>query len=227
MATAGTPATTVTATATAKPAPAEPDPSAGDVLTAVATIAAALLAARIAVAAYRHERWKSNRDHLAQQYAGALQAIHDYLEAPYRIRRRIPNNDEGRVALTSSISDIQSRIKFHQSWFRVHSPNLAEAYDGLIETVRREAGAQMKTAWIDGGTSRDADVSLHVPLDQKASNKKLDEVTALLRAALEPKQPWWKRKKNATTPPPMPGQRAQPALTTPGTPSSLGGDTCG
>lgn len=109
----------------------------GIVVVAVVTIAGYLLTQAWA----RRERW-------ARSFAEALAAVEDYLELPYRVRRR-PAQDDGttRFAITSQISDVQTRLKFHSAWLRLQNPAVALAYGALVRTAREEAAPQRHEAW--------------------------------------------------------------------------------
>jgi hypothetical protein len=52
------------------------------------TIIAALIAALVAVTGYMLTQAQARRERRAREFADALAAVEEYLEAPYRIRRR-------------------------------------------------------------------------------------------------------------------------------------------
>ena len=93
---------------------------------------AALLAGGIAVAGavitatitYGLNQRAARRERQANAFAEALQAIEDYAEMPYRIRRRLGTHG-ARHELTEQISQIQSRIAFHQAWLSLETPEVA------------------------------------------------------------------------------------------------------
>lgn len=126
----------------------------------LATLAAALLAAGAAVATYWWQQRHARRDRQAQLYSAALQAVEDYAEAPYRVRRH-DNTDTTRLALTTQISDIQSRLAYYRGLLHLHAPRrVASAYETLVDAVRHEAGPQITAAWKTRPVRRDADVPL-------------------------------------------------------------------
>ncbi len=104
-------------------------------------------------------------------YAEALRAVEDYLEAPYRIRRR--DGSAGvRWELTESISEIKSRITFYTGWLSINAPKAVyEEYVKFDAAARREAGAQMTEAWNGPPTTEDAGVPLGEALPQPGSTK--------------------------------------------------------
>lgn len=127
-----------------------------------ATIIAAAIAAVVAVAGYvRTQAW-ARRERRAKAFADALAAIEDYLEAPYRVRRRQAATPEARTALTSILNDLQARIALHRAWLQVEAPAVAEAYEALVSAARAEAGTQMTDAWNSAPLANDADMNLKV-----------------------------------------------------------------
>jgi hypothetical protein len=92
-----------------------------------ATIIAAGVAALVVVVGYIVAQAQARQERRAKAFAEALAAVEDYMECPYRIRRR-PNSDAAtRQGITSAISDIQSRIAFHEAWLQVETPSVWQA----------------------------------------------------------------------------------------------------
>jgi len=128
---------------------------------------AAVLAGVIAVAGgvvsvaltYNLNQRAARRQLQTKSFAEALTAVEDYAEMPYRIRRR-PGTPGARRELTEQISQIQSRIAFHQAWLCIETPSVARAYEDLVQAAKRQAGNQMKQAWLESATTKDAQVSL-------------------------------------------------------------------
>jgi hypothetical protein len=128
---------------------------------------AALLAGGIAVAGavitatitYGLNQRATRRERQANTFAQALLAIEDYAEMPYRIRRR-PGTPEARRELTEQISQIQSRIAFHQAWLSLETPEVARRYDALVQAAKIQAGRQMREAWLMKATKKDAQINL-------------------------------------------------------------------
>jgi hypothetical protein len=126
----------------------------------IATIIAALVGAGIVVAGFLHDRRSRSRSRRAEAYAGALQAVSDYLEAPYRIRRRT-GSPEDRFTLTTHVSEIQSRLDFYIALLTLIAvANVRDAYVGLVIEAKSEAGPQMTKAWRSRPTRRDRGVPM-------------------------------------------------------------------
>lgn len=146
---------------------------------------AALVAASVAVLGYARQQRAARQAQRTTVYAQGLQAVEDYLEGPYRIRRR-DGSAATRQLLTESLSDIKSRINFHQSWLSLHaSQDLADAYTEFVQAAQREAGTQMTAAWRATPTRKDRDVPLGVPYQRDASDLAKAKVLALMRRELD------------------------------------------
>ncbi len=87
-------------------------------LAGVMAVAGALVSAALT---YHLNQRTTRRERQANVFAEALRAIEDYAELPYRIRRR-SGTPESRHELTEQISQIQSRIAFHQAWLAIEAP---------------------------------------------------------------------------------------------------------
>lgn len=147
----------------------------------IATIAAALIAAAIVVLGFLHERRQHARSRRAEAYAGALQAVSDYLEAPYRVRRRSGTATD-RVALTAHISEIQSRLDFYTAHLALIAPKVFDAYTDLVAAAKVEAGPQMSAAWKARPTRRDRDVPLVVAYSHPRANAARAVVLVAMKA---------------------------------------------
>ncbi|MHB1164370.1 MAG: hypothetical protein ACYC90_00330 [Candidatus Nanopelagicales bacterium] len=135
-----------------------------------AGVLAALVAALVAIGGYRHQKAAARRERCAEMYATAVQAVENYLEGPYRVRRR-DGSVESRNALTDRLSDIKSSIEYHQTLLRIHgSEDVASAYAGFVEAARADAGAAMTDAWHQPATHTDADVPLMIAMDRSTSD---------------------------------------------------------
>ena len=161
---------------------------AGDKIALIAVIVSVVgLAVTIGVAVYNvvKQQRENRRQERAKAYAEAVRAVEDYLETPYRIRRR-NGSPEHRWQLTESISEIQSRINFHKDWLRINaSAKVYDAYVDFVAAARTEAGAQMTTAWNGPVTKKDRQVPLGTRLPQPASDTAKEAVLKAMKACLE------------------------------------------
>lgn len=148
---------------------------------AVATLLAALLAllgalltagiaAVVAVRTYKTQQREARRQERARIYAEAVRAVEDYMESPYRIRRR-DGTATARREITQRISDVKSQISFYTGWMAIYAEDeLHAAYMKYYEAARSEAGGQMTAAWHSKPTRRDQDVPVGAPLSRAATD---------------------------------------------------------
>ena len=149
-----------------------------------ATIIAALIAALVVVAGYMLTQAQARRERRAKEFADALAAVEEYLEAPYRIRRRQAATPEAREALTSALSNLQARIALHCAWLQVEAPAVGHAYEALVSAARSEAGAQMAEAWNTSPLTSDTDMNLEVAYPHPNSDAERAKVIAAMRQHL-------------------------------------------
>lgn len=146
-----------------------------------AGICAALIAAVVGVVGYRHEKKLARQERCAQMYAAAVQAVEDYLEGPYRIRRK-DGTTETRNTLTRQLSDTKAAIEYHQTLLRIHgSCTVADAYDRFVAAAQADAGPAMTAAWRARALRRDRDVPLGAQLFDGAGSRTAREqlITAM------------------------------------------------
>lgn len=146
------------------------------------------LAVTIGIAAYTvvQQQKENRRQERAKAYAEAVLAVEDYLETPYRIRRR-DGSPAVRWELTEAISEIQSRINFHKDWLRINaSKEVFDAYIAFDQAARVEAGGQMTVAWNGPVTKKDRQVPLGEPLPQPQSAAAKEVVLKAMKKCLKP-----------------------------------------
>lgn len=165
------------------PAGADPGwfqgPVTGDGL---ATLLAAILAAVVVMIGYSIQKRQARKAEQSIIFSEAIRALHDYLEAPYRVRRR-DGGAVARMAITDHVSDVQSRLAYYDTLLRLHAPpNVSVAYKELVAAAKAEAGPQMTAAWRAHPTRKDKEVPLGVKLEQPRSTAALEKTIALMRA---------------------------------------------
>ncbi|MGW7406833.1 hypothetical protein ACWGI9_24450 [Streptomyces sp. NPDC054833] len=79
------------------------------------------------------------KERRAKTFAEALTAVEEYLEMPYRIRRRPKSSSPVRRRLTDEVSDSLDRMAFHQAWLQIEASGVAGPYSALVATARAEA----------------------------------------------------------------------------------------
>lgn len=147
-----------------------------------ATLLAAVISAAIAVAVaratYLSSQESARRERMATVYAEALRSVEDYLEGPYRIRRRAKDQ---RAEVSQSISDVKSRNNYYRGLLRLHAPDyVAAAFDGFVKAAIKDAGPQMTQAWRMPLIKRDRDM----PLGSAYNRTSADAAKVVVLAAM-------------------------------------------
>jgi hypothetical protein len=154
----------------------------------ILTLVAAVLAAAVVIIGYSIQKEQARKAEQATVYGEAIRAVHDYLEAPYRVRRR-DGGSAARMAITGHVSDVQSRLAYYETLLRVHAPTeVATAYKTLVATAKREAGPQMTAAWKARPTRNDREVPMGAKFDQPLSAAALENTIDLMGQRHAPKQ---------------------------------------
>lgn len=147
---------------------------------------AALLAAVVVIGGYAFQKSQARKAEQALVYGEAIRAVHDYLEAPYKVLRR-DGSAGARMAITNHVSDVQSRLAYYSTVLRVHAPeDVRDAYRELVSAARSEAGPQMTAAWRHQPTRRDRDVPLLTRLEQPQSDLALENTIRTMAAKAPP-----------------------------------------
>lgn len=159
---------------------------AGVVVAFVIGLATLVITVRTATRNIVAQQKENRRQERARAYAEAIRAVEDYLETPYRIRRR-DGSRAVRWQLTESISDIQSRISLHEGWLAINaSEEVYAAYLAFVRAAKEEAGAQMTAAWSGPVTKKDREVPLGEALEQPKSTAAKEVVVDTMKDCLKP-----------------------------------------
>ncbi|SFF61659.1 hypothetical protein [Blastococcus tunisiensis] len=161
----------------------------GDLATALISVlgvmGAAAVAAIVAVKAYKTQQRETRRQQRATFYAEAVRAVEDYLEAPYRIRRR-DGSAAARRELTQHVSDVKSRISFYTAWMAIHSTDaVAGTYEAFVRAAQYEAGQQMTAAWRSRPTKKDRAVPIGSPLPRTGADAARAKLLTVMEADLD------------------------------------------
>jgi hypothetical protein len=153
------------------------------------TIATAVIAVLGVAATILTTSARARREHLIGLYADALSAVANYLEGPYRIRRK-DGTTAHRNTISAGISDVKASIDHSQTLLRLHARRgVADAYDNFVAAARVDAGQQMHEAWKLPAITEDEDVNLHVAYDRTLSDKYRTHVVKVMQADLARR--WW------------------------------------
>ena len=169
-------------------------------MTAVIAVAGILVTALVAVFGYLYTNHAARRERIAETLAQALNTVGDYEDLPYRVRRRPSAEPATRAALAERISDIHSRIDFHSAWLRITAPTVAMSYELLVTAVRAEAGAHIKSAWLQPLITRDEEMNLGLGAQYQCPNtdNAKAECITVMRKYL--RSPWYSHYRDSMPP---------------------------
>lgn len=110
-------------------------------------IAVALIAAAATLGAQALVRLRENRDRRRTEYGKAFAAALGWAELPYRVGRRLSNEPDSCRPLIDSLHDAQHEILFHRGWLKTVSPDIADAYDALVDAIKQQTAPHLQAAW--------------------------------------------------------------------------------
>jgi hypothetical protein len=96
----------------------------------------------------RRKSLEEERNTVRDRCASAQQAVFNYKELPYAIRRRNADSPaEERVRLSEIFRLIQSDLAYYEAWTIGESQALGDAFDKLLKQLRLQAGGACRAAW--------------------------------------------------------------------------------
>lgn len=113
-------------------------------------------------------RKKSREEQLARvrvMLAEAFQAVAEYKEFPYAIRRRRHDAaSEERVRVSEELRKVQARLTFYEEWTRIEDATVGNPYQELVTNLRRVVGTACNEAW--AAPSIKNDDQMNIPKEQ-------------------------------------------------------------
>ena len=153
------------------------------------SVVAALVAVVGAVVAYllaqRQAALERKRKSCAQAISDALQ----WLELPYRIRRRPDDAAETLSSLAERTNNLREQLEFHEKWLRIEIPNCAQSYTRLVKEVRAAAGTAIEEAWRTCPVKSAEDMNIGA-LD--ISRDKVEEAVEEFSSEVVKELSWWR-----------------------------------
>lgn len=143
----------------------------------------AIIAALIALVGYWITQHQKRRERRAEVFASALEAIREYEQTPYLIRRREGPDATTRARLSEGLSVSAARRRYYEAVLCLDSPLVAEAYEVLLRRTRRQVGPYRSDAWKQPVIVKDEDFpgSAYYPYD---SEEEWDMCLAAMRSEL-------------------------------------------
>jgi hypothetical protein len=125
-------------------------------------VVAALVASAVSLTTFALAGRRARLDRQRQLFAEAFEAIVEYREYPYIVRRRSSEAAaQERQRISSDLSRVQARLNSFQARLQVEAPYVGERYEELVKKTRQIAGAMIKAAWDNPPVAKDAE--MHAP----------------------------------------------------------------
>ena len=112
---------------------------------AVLTLAVAIISSGALVAVLG--RLSEASDRRRRVYAEALSVLVEWIEFPYRIRRRVTDDPVELARLADRGHRIQERLAYYRTWIAAENPALGLRYQAAAERVGEFAGRESRLAW--------------------------------------------------------------------------------
>jgi hypothetical protein len=158
----------------------------------------AFLALVVSLATFAVAGRRVRIDRQRQVFADAFQAVMEYREFPFMVRRRNPNErEEERARLSGELSRVQARMNSYKARLLIEDLHIGKLYAELVQQTRYHAGAHIKSAWDNDPVAFDQDT--HAPrydfsaLDQH-DNDYLRAVASHVSSLPMRVARWWHRR---------------------------------
>lgn len=127
------------------------------------------VAALIALVGYWITQHQKRRERRAEVFASALEAIREYEQTPYLIRRREGPDAATRARISELLSASAARRRYYEAVLCLDSPLVAESYKLLLRRTRRQVGPYRSDAWKQPVIVRDEEFpgSAYYPYDSE------------------------------------------------------------
>jgi hypothetical protein len=123
-------------------------------------LSTAIIAGLVALTGYLLNQFANRRERKSKVYAEALEALREYQELPYKIRRRPDSNGTTRAALGDKTGDVVSRLWFYRAWLQTDSAEVGAAYRDLMTQTKQNGGLYRASAWSEPVLTKDEDAPL-------------------------------------------------------------------
>ncbi|HXH23039.1 MAG TPA: hypothetical protein VNN10_13525 [Dehalococcoidia bacterium] len=128
---------------------------------ALSLLAGALAGAGTSLLSLLYKSAQDRRDRQREHFSKALQAVSQYEEFPYVVRRRRARDAEGeRLRISTELRAIQSDLTYHCVWLMTESRYVGQAYEALVDASRRIAGKEINRSWGLPPIEQDSDMNI-------------------------------------------------------------------
>lgn len=125
-------------------------------------IVAAIVAAAVSLTTFAITGRRARIDRQRQAFADAFEAVMEYREYPFIVRRR--SKDEPareRQRISGELSTVQAKLNAFKARLLVEDPRVGKLYADVVKETRRVAGSMIKDAWNNEPAGEDAEI--HAP----------------------------------------------------------------
>lgn len=147
-------------------------------------IVAAGLAAAVVVKGYLYDRRNKRRDDHRALFSDALEAVAEYQELPYLVRRRSDNTPMTPAELSARISAVQTRLDFFAARLSLESEEVGSSFKNLVRVVRSESGSQISEAWRADRLTEDSSMPLGASYPRAKGEAAKKETLEIMQAYL-------------------------------------------
>jgi hypothetical protein len=138
------------------------------------TIVISIVALAVSLATFFLSGRRARLDHQRQVFADAFEAVMEYREYPYIVRRRSPDEPaKERQRIAGDLSRVQAKLNAFQARLLVEDRYVGERYAALVKKTRQIVGAMIKAGWDNEPVSADAE--MHAPKYDFSELEPLDE----------------------------------------------------
>lgn len=128
----------------------------------VAIVAGAISGGAASVLTLLYNSAQERRDRHREHFSRALQAVSQYEEFPYIVRRRNGAQPEvERLRISTELGAVQAELSYHSAWIFTESERVGEAYAALVGQLRKVAGGLMHDAW--NAKPIEGDAGMNIP----------------------------------------------------------------
>jgi len=133
-------------------------PVASDSAWVAPTIVISIVALAVSVATFFLAGRRARLDRQRQVFADAFEAVMEYREYPFIVRRRSPEEPaKERQRIAGELSKVQARLNAFKARLLVEDLHVGQRYAELVKKTRQIAGAMIKAAWDNPPVSADED----------------------------------------------------------------------
>jgi len=146
------------------------------------TIVLAILALAVSLATFFLAGRRARLDRQRQVFADAFEAVMEYREYPFIVRRRSPEEPaKERQRISGDLSRLQAKLNAFKARLLIEDPYVGQRYAALVTKTKHVAGAMIKAGWDNEPVAEDA--ATHAPAYDFSELQPLDE--AYLRAVAD------------------------------------------